>query len=266
MLNQVIIVTILVLPDSIRNSMIIQQQFNDIHTETGTMRTSVFRPAKQGQYPAIIFYSEIFQQTSPITRSAQILAGHGFVVLVPEIFHELNPLGTVLAYDDVGKDKGNADKMAKPLEQHDSDTQAMLEFVQQQPYCTGKVGVMGVCIGGHLAFRAALNQQVSAAFCLYPTDIHSNTLPCEPDNDSLSRCGDIRSPMVLVFGKQDPHVSAEGRVLIHQTLSKKSCDFSWHEVNAQHAFMRDEGERYDPALALQMYRMAIDFFHDTLSA
>jgi carboxymethylenebutenolidase len=252
------------LSDFLRKNMIIQHHVNDIKTATGRMRTSVFRPSQEGKYPAIIFYSEIFQQTSPITRSAQTLAGHGFVVLVPEIFHELNPLGTVLAYDDVGKDKGNADKFAKPLEDHDCDTQAMIEFVQQQTYCTGKVGVMGVCIGGHLAFRAALNNQISGAFCLYPTDIHSNTLACAEGNDSLTRSGDIHCPMVLVFGKQDPHVSAEGRVLIHQTLSQNKCDFSWHEVNAQHAFMRDEGERYDAAIAMQMYRMAVDFFHDNL--
>lgn len=244
--------------------MIIQRHTQDINTATGVMRTSVFRPAAEGQFPTIIFYSEIFQETSPITRSAQILASHGFVVLVPEIFHELNPIGTVLAYDDAGKDKGNADKFTKPLEDHESDTQAMVEFAQQQAYCSNKVGVMGVCIGGHLAFRAALNSAIDAAFCLYPTDIHSNTLPCAQGNDSLTRSGDIKCPMVLVFGKQDPHVSAEGRVLIHQTLSQQESNFSWHEVNAQHAFMRDEGDRYDAALALQMYKMAIDFFHETL--
>jgi carboxymethylenebutenolidase len=254
------------LSDLLRKHMIIQHHINDIQTETGLMRTSVFRPSKEGKYPVIIFYSEIFQQTSPITRSAQILASHGFVVLVPDIFHELNPPGTVLAYDNAGKDKGNADKFTKPLERHDADTLAMLEFSQQQSYCTAKVGVMGVCIGGHLAFRAALNKQVAGAFCLYPTDIHSSTLPCEPGNDSLTRSGDIRCPMVWVFGKQDPHVCAQGRVMIHQTLSQNASDFSWHEVNAQHAFMRDEGDRYDAALAMQIYKMAIDFFQNTLRA
>ena len=145
--------------------MIIQHHVNDIQTATGLMRTSVLRPLNAGKYPVIIFYSEIFQQTSPITRSAQILASHGFVVLVPEVFHELNPIGTVLAYDDAGKDKGNADKWQKPLEHHDSDTQALIDFVQSQDYCTGTVGAMGVCIGGHLAYRAALNPHIKAAFC-----------------------------------------------------------------------------------------------------
>ena len=245
--------------------MLIQHQTHDISTATGTMRTSVFRPTDEKTYPAIIFYSEIFQETAPITRSAQILAGHGFVVLVPEVFHELNPIGTVLAYDDAGKDKGNADKFTKPLEDHDSDTQAMVDFVKQQSYCTGQVGAMGVCIGGHLAFRAALNNNIGAAFCLYPTDIHSNTLPCIEGKDSLSLSKNIQCPLTMVFGKQDPHVSPEGRDLIRQTLTENGNDFSWHEVNAQHAFMRDEGERYDAALALQMYRLSIDFFHQYLN-
>ncbi|PMG32248.1 dienelactone hydrolase [Shewanella sp. 10N.286.52.C2] len=244
--------------------MIITKEVHDIETPTGDMRTYVYRPDAPGQFASIIFYSEIFQQTAPIARSAAILAGHGFVVLVPEVFHELNPLGTVLEYDDVGKDKGNADKFAKPLEQHDSDTQAIIDFARSQAYCSCKVGAMGVCIGGHLAFRAALNPDISGAFCLYPTDIHSNTLPCEPENDSLTRCGDINCELVLVFGKQDPHVSKAGRKAIYQKLEQLDTNFSWLEVNAQHAFMRDEGERYDAALALQMYLQAVSFFQRTL--
>ena len=240
--------------------MIIQHHQQDINTATGTMRTEVYRPVQTGTYNAIIFYSEIFQVTAPIARSAAILASHGFIVLVPEIFHELNPVGTVLAYDDKGKDKGNADKFAKPLEHHDSDTQGIIDYLKSQSFYAQKVFSMGVCIGGHLAFRAALNPAIKGAFCLYPTDIHSNTLPCEIANDSLSQSPQIKCPLVLVFGKQDPHVPAQGRQLIYQTLSENNCDFSWHEFNAQHAFMRDEGERFDAALAMQCYRMAVDFF------
>ncbi|WCN10650.1 dienelactone hydrolase family protein [Marinomonas mediterranea] len=244
--------------------MIIQRHNKTLSTPTGGMQVTVYRPVDEGAYPAIIFYSEIFQQTTPIARSAKILAGHGFVVLVPEIFHEFNPEGTVLAYDDEGKDKGNADKFAKPLESYDSDNQVMIDYLKSQPFCSGKVGSMGVCIGGHLAFRAALNPSVDGAFCLYATDLHSNTLPCNEGNQTLERCGDIQCEMVMVFGKQDPHVSPEGRRLIHNTMSDNQVNFSWLEVNAQHAFMRDEGDRYDAALALQMYRNAVDFFHRCL--
>ena len=245
--------------------MIIQSHQVVISTPSGNMQTSIYRPVRAGAYPSIVFYSEIFQETAPITRSAKLLAGHGFVVLVPEVFHELNPAGTVLAYDDIGKDKGNADKFAKPLEQHDSDTQSMINFIDSQAYCNGKVGSMGVCIGGHLAFRAALNPRVDGAFCLYPTDIHSNTLPCAHGNDSLSQCPKIQAELCMIFGKQDPHVSREGRELINATMQDHNLNFTWHELNAQHAFMRDEGDRYDPALALMCYQMAIQMFNRCLS-
>ncbi|WP_016956887.1 dienelactone hydrolase family protein [Catenovulum agarivorans] len=247
--------------------MIIQTEFVDLPTPTGSMRTYIYRPQAEGSYPAIIYYSEIFQQTAPIARSAALMAGHGFVVLVPEVFHELNPIGTVLGYDDEGKDKGNADKFAKPLESHDSDVVAMYDFLQQQAYCTGKVGAMGVCIGGHLAYRAAINPNILSAVCLYATDIHSNTLPSEDNGDSLTRTKEIQGELMMIWGKQDPHVPDAGRFLVHQNLLDSKVKFTWHEFNAAHAFMRDEGlDRFDPELALTVYKMAVDLFRRTLLA
>lgn len=245
--------------------MMVTQEVHDIPTATGLMRTYLYRPNEEGQFPTILFYSEIFQQTAPIARAATIMAGHGFVVLVPEVFHELNPIGTVLAYDDAGKDKGNEDKFAKPLESHDSDTEALVQFARSQPFCTSQLGSMGVCIGGHLAYRAAINPDISAAFCLYATDIHSSTLPSGEGNDSLSRTEDIQGELVMVWGKQDPHVSSEGRKRIYAQLDNTGRTFTWLEVNAQHAFMRDSESRYDPALAIQMYLQAVAFFHRLLS-
>lgn len=234
-------------------------------TPHGDMRVVGYRPNKGSHYATIIFYSEIFQITAPIARSARIMAGLGFVVLVPEVFHELNPAGTVLGYDDEGKEKGNNDKWAKPLEQHDADTQALVDYVRSLPFCSGVIGAMGVCIGGHLAFRAALNSHVASAFCLYATDIHSDTLPCNAGNDTLSRAKAINGEVFLVFGKQDPHVPADGRQKLYTHFQNSGLNFQWLEVNAVHAFMRDEGDRYDSALALEMYIKARDFFNLTLN-
>ena len=57
--------------------MIIASESVDLNTPTGPMRTHIVRPVARGRYPAIIFYSEIFQVTGPIRRSAAMLAGHG---------------------------------------------------------------------------------------------------------------------------------------------------------------------------------------------
>jgi len=244
--------------------MMIKQRSTDIETATGLMRIYIYEPAQQGTYPGLIFYSEIFQRTEPISRAAAIMAGYGFIVLVPEVFHELNPVGTVLGYDDLGKEKGNSDKFTKPLESYDTDTEAMLRYLATQSHYSGKAGAMGVCIGGHLAFRAALNPSILAASCLYATDLHSDTLPAAGAN-SLARAGEICGELMMVFGRQDPHVPVEGRQKIYAELSAKGVNHSWHEFNAQHAFMRDEGDRYDPELAQLVYRMSVDLFRRTLT-
>src|SRR5580692_6789609 len=132
--------------------MTLTEESVDLSTPTGPMRTYVFRPAAPGKYPGVVLYSEIFQMTGPIRRTASMLAGHGFIVAVPEIYHELEPAGTVLAYDQAGADKGNALKTTKELASYDADARAVLTHLAGRPDCTGKLGVMGICIGGHLSF------------------------------------------------------------------------------------------------------------------
>jgi carboxymethylenebutenolidase len=240
----------------------------DLPTPTGVMRCYVYRPnstaAAAKQYPALILYSEIFQQTGPIRRSAQTMAGHGFIVIVPEVFHELNPIGTVLDYDDAGRDKGNADKLAKTLEAHDSDTQAIIDYAQTLADCSGRIGAMGFCLGGGLAYRAALHPLVAATSCFYATDIHSGLVPSRPGNDSLGRTGEIRGELQMVWGKQDPHIPPEGRAAVYQQLTAQAVNFTWHEFNGVHAFMRDEGERFDPELQLLGYQLALGLFRRVL--
>ena len=241
------------------------QEFTDVPTPTGPMRTYVLRPTAPGLYPGIVLYSEIFQVTGPIRRTAATLAGHGYVVAVPEIYHELEAPGTVLPYDQAGADRGNAHKTTKPVSAYDGDARAALDFLARHPACTGRLGVMGICIGGHLAFRAAMNSDVLATVCLYATDIHKASLGQGMHDDSLARAGDIKGELLHVWGRQDPHVPLEGRNLIRARLEELQLNYQWHEVNGAHAFMRDEGPRYDPALARQCYELAFELFHRRLA-
>src|SRR5690349_22520998 len=109
--------------------MILEESAVELATPTGTMRTYVYRPKGAGRWPGVVLYSEIFQRTGPIGRMAAMLAGHGYLVAVPEIFHELEPLGTVLAYDQAGADAGNRHKLEKPIGAHDSDARALLDHL-----------------------------------------------------------------------------------------------------------------------------------------
>ncbi len=244
--------------------MILKEEFSDLVTPQGPMRTYIFRPVAEGRYPGLILFSEIFQVTGPIRRTAAFLAGHGFVVAVPEVFHELETIGTVLSYDQAGADKGNKDKTSKEVSSYDADAKAVISYLTSLPYCTGKLGALGICIGGHLSFRAAMNPEILAATCFYATDIHKRSLGLGMKDNSLDRIPEIRGEMLMIWGKQDPHIPAEGRALIHQKMSEAGTTFSWHELNGQHAFIRDEGARYDPELASMCMSMALNLFRRKL--
>ena len=240
--------------------MLIHSQVVDINTPSGLMRTYVHRPAHNKPVAAILFYSEIFQQTGPIERAARFMAGQGYAVLVPEVFHELNPIGTVLGYDDAGRDKGNADKAAKDVQGYDADNRAMISWLGSQDWYSGNLGAMGFCIGGHLAFRAALQPEVKATACFYATDLHTNIIPNKPNQHSMQRLADIKGELMMIWGKQDSHIPTAGRTQVYQRLSEANLNFTWYEFNGQHAFMRDEGERYDPQLAATGYQLATQMF------
>jgi len=232
----------------------------DIPTPAGPMRSYIFRPAAEGRYPGILLFSEIFQVTGPIRRTAAMLAGHGFLVIAPEIYHEFEPAGTVLAYDQAGADRGNALKITKELAGYDADSRAALAWLKANPICTGKLGVMGICIGGHLSFRAAMNPDALAGVCFYATDIHKRGLGKGTRDNTLDRVGEIKGEMLMIWGRQDPHVPREGRALIYNAMADAGLHFTWHEFNGQHAFMRDEGHRYDPALAYTCYGLVLELF------
>ena len=232
----------------------------NIATPAGPMRTCLFRPVAEGRYPGILLYSEIFQVTGPIRRTAALLASHGFLVAAPEIYHELEPAGTVLAYDEAGAERGNRHKTTKEVAAYDADARAALDYLKSDAGCTGRLGVMGICIGGHLAFRAGMNPDVLATACFYATDIHKRGLGKGMNDNSLDRMGEIRGEVLMIWGRQDPHVPREGRRAIYEAVSDANVNFQWHEFNAAHAFLRDEGPRYDPAMAQIAYGMALELF------
>ena len=109
--------------------MILQEEATELATPSGPMRTYVYRPVAGGRYPGLVLFSEIFQRTGPIKRTAALLAGHGFVVAVPEIFHELETPGAELPYDAAGAAKGNLDKVGKPVAAYDADARAVLRYL-----------------------------------------------------------------------------------------------------------------------------------------
>ncbi|MEA5533074.1 dienelactone hydrolase family protein [Crocosphaera sp. XPORK-15E] len=224
----------------------IKKQNTSIIVDDNAMRIYLASPAKEGQYPGILFYSDIYQLGIPITRLADHLAGYGYVVAVPEIYHRLLPIGTIIEPNDLGRIQGNEAARKTALSEFDQDANALINFLsQQENVISDKIGTMGFCIGGHLAFRAAFNPEIKAAVCVYPTGIHNGKLGREKA-DSLAKMSEIIGQILLIFGTEDPHIPEEGRQLIIESLTQANVSHQVITYKANHTFMRDDGYRFDP--------------------
>ncbi|RHZ56477.1 hypothetical protein CDV55_105025 [Aspergillus turcosus] len=253
--------------------MLIQESFHDVPTKAdgnGTMRIYVFHPTVPGypkaRFPGVVVFSEIYQVTGPVSRFARQIAGQGYICAAPSSYHEFTG-PEPLQYNAEDTDKGNQWKVSKKIAAYDEDASLCVDYLLSLPTCNGRVGATGMCLGGHLAYRCALDSRVKAAVCYFATDIHSKTLGEGKNDDSLARAGDIKGELLMIFGKNDNHVPPEGRDLIRKTLHEKGVLFSFYEVAwAQHAFIRDELSkgRYDPAITKVCFEMLLELFGRTL--
>ena len=227
--------------------MIVTTEFVNVPTAAGPMRTFVAAPKAEGRYPGIWCYSDIFQLTPPMLRICTRLAGYGFLAAAPEIYHRIEPPGGAIPFDDAGRTRGQQDAAKTPVAHFDADCRAGLDWLAAHPrVAPKKIGAMGFCIGGHLAFRAALQPDVRATVCFYGTGIHDGKLGQDADAGSLVRAEEINGELLMVFGTKDPHVPDEGRRTIQHVLQRARVRYDILLYPAEHAFTRDEGPRYDP--------------------
>jgi hypothetical protein len=135
------------------------------------------------RYPGVVFYSEIFQITQPIMRAAAVVAGHGFVVLVPEIYHDIVQEGWVGQYDTAGADQGNALKITKTIESYDSGA--------WPTFHTGRVHRLGVVVTQYariaLFFRV-LKLYFCHLFCAVPLCVSNLDIRAETGVGAVDLC------------------------------------------------------------------------------
>ena len=230
-----------------------------------SMRVFLATPRAAGRFPGVVAYSDIFQLTGPMLRVCARLAGYGFVVAAPEIYHRLEPPGTAIPFDDEGRERGLRDASRTRVAEFDADCRATLDYLSAHPrVAPGQLAAMGFCIGGHLAFRAAMQPDVKATTCFYGTGIHNGKLGLDADAGSLARAGEIRGELLMCFGRQDPHVPAEGRDAIERALAGARVRAAVTLYEGEHAFMRDEGPRFDPEATDRAFADMIALFRDTL--
>ncbi|KAG7099264.1 hypothetical protein E1B28_001126 [Marasmius oreades] len=277
--------------------MLVTKTFHDIQTKQDPngrpMRIFVISPVLKeyphAKFPGVVVFSEIYQVTGPVERFASQIASQGYVVACPSSYHEFEGPDPI-PYDTEGTDRGNKYKIEKRVDAYDEDATLSVDLLISLSNCNGRIAATGMCLGGHLAFRAsdtrvfsahlrhlnivsqaAFDPRVLASFCWFATDIHSATLGRGKNDDSLVkvRNGELtgKGELIMVFGKQDTHVPRTGRDLIRSTLEEANVPVTFLEVQAQHAFIRDESSkgRYDAALTRSLFGMMMEVFDRTVA-
>ena len=73
------------------------------------------------------------------------------------------------------------------------------------------------------------------------------------------RFNEIRGELLLIFGDSDPHIPEDGRIKIDQALKRAGTRYRIQLFDGEHAFMRDEGPRFDPESTDLAFYEAITF-------
>ncbi|KAL7413926.1 putative carboxymethylenebutenolidase [Mrakia frigida] len=258
----------------------IKTSFQDVKTSNGTtMRVFIYEPNlpeyPEAKWPGVVCFSEIYQVTGPVERFASNIASAGYVVAAPSSFHEFEG-PEAIPYDVEGTDRGNKYKADKKLEAYDEDCTLSIDLLVGLKSCTGRVAATGMCLGGHLALRAAFDPRCLSTFCYFATDIHSASLglytpPADPSADIntlplISQGKLAHCEVAMVFGKQDTHVDREGRSMIRDGLDAGGGAVSFYEVQAEHAFIRDTSSkgRWDAALSRSLFGLMMELFERTV--
>ncbi|EAU93025.2 carboxymethylenebutenolidase [Coprinopsis cinerea okayama7 len=240
----------------------------------------------------VVVFSEIYQVTGPVERFAGQIASQGYVHALPSTTNlkAQSPYLTILkvncslhwstlssrlnAPPETGTDRGNRYKIEKTVDAYDEvlhvpcDATLAIDLLSAHKNCNGRIAATGMCLGGHLA---AFDPRVLASVCWFATDIHSATLGKGKQDDTLIRVkrGDLtgKGELVMIFGKQDTHVPREGRDLIRRSLEDANVTSSFIEVQAQHAFIRDESSkgRWDAALTRSLFTFMMEVFDRTVA-
>ena len=232
----------------------------ELRVDDSLMRVYIASPKPSGKYPGIIFYSDIYQLGDAMIRLVNYLAGFGYTVIAPEIFHRIETVGTVIEPDDLGRMRGNDDARRTKVAEYDADIRAAIDFLKSEESVNpNQIGILGFCIGGHIAFRAAFANEIKAAACCYPTGIPSGKLG-KGIADTINRFNEISGEMLLVLGTLDPHIPPSDRTTLITNLQQAKIPHQVLLYEAAHTFMRDDGYRYDSEASTQAWSEITAFF------
>jgi carboxymethylenebutenolidase len=208
-----------------------------------------------GRGPGIVVIQEIFGVNAVMRSVADSFADRGYFALAPDLFWRLEP-GVQLSDKTDAEWKRAFDLMGRfDQDSGVADIQATITHLRQLNGCTGKVGAVGYCLGGLLAYLAAARTDADASVGYYGVSIA----------DKLEEAKSIRRPLMLHVAGKDQFVPAEAQKKMGEGLKGNSHVTMHVYPEMDHAFARTGGAHYDKANAELANGRTATFFRQHLS-
>lgn len=218
----------------------------------GTFRAYLAVP-QAGKGPGIVLCQEIFGVNAYVRETADAYAEEGYVVLAPDLFWRMEP-GVDMGYSEAEWQRAFGYFQKFDVDKGILDIGATVKALRGRAECTGKVGVLGHCLGGKLAYLTACRVDVDAAVGYYGVGIEG----------SLDEAKDIKCPVVLHFAELDKYCSGEAREQIKAALGKRGGIEIYTYPGVDHAFARTMGDHYDKPASIMAHSRSIALFRKAL--
>jgi carboxymethylenebutenolidase len=229
----------------------------EVQAAAGKMPAVLARPVDDRSYAAVIVVHEAFGPNAHINDVAARLAQEGYVTLAPDLYYREHKS---VGYDDLQE----AIRLMTTLRDDTilQDMAAAISYLQQQPFVRGdRIGVMGFCMGGRIAFlTACMNPAVAAGVPFYGGGIGSAMPPAARARAPLECADRLTAPLLLFFGECDAFIPLEEVDRIKRRLAELEKDAETVVYpGAPHGFFCDQRDSYRPDAARDAWGRLLNF-------
>jgi carboxymethylenebutenolidase len=231
----------------------ISSQTIKVNTQSGDYDAYLARP--QGDsVGAVVVIQEIFGVNADIRGIADWYAEQGYLALAPDLFWRVEPNVSLTDQTEEEWQKAFALMNAFDGDLGVQDIQAAIDTLRADSQCNGKVGTVGFCLGGRMAYLAATRTNADANVGYYGVGIQ----------DLIGEAENISAPLVLHVAGLDEFVPAEAQAAIHAGLDAHPQVTVFDYAEQDHAFARIGGAHYDAAASEAAHQRTLAVFADAL--
>jgi carboxymethylenebutenolidase len=224
-----------------------------IATPDGDFSAYVARPAA-AKAPAVVVIQEIFGVNAVMRGVADALAAQGYLAVSPDLFWRIEPGVDITDQSEAEWKKAFELYNAFDVDLGVKDIAATIARVRGDAGCSGKVGAIGFCLGGLLAFLTATRTDIDAAVGYYGVGIEKH----------VGEADKLADPLLLHIAEEDQFVPKEAQKLIIASLKNHPQVEIFTYPGRDHAFARKGGEHYDAGDAATAWERTLALFKKAL--